>query len=98
MKVYLTPQFINDLRDSKDGKFVKQVLDHTIDEKGAFVRGNNDHRLRGIQNAWIRYASRGSTAYRVIFIQKGETVYLHRAGLHTVENETTAPQDLSTAL
>lgn len=98
MKVYLTPQFINDLRDSKDGKFVKQVLDHTIDEKGAFVRESNDHRLRGIEDAWIRYASRGGTAYRVIFIRKGESVYLHRAGAHAVENETTAPQDLATAL
>ncbi len=98
MKVYLTPQFINDLRDSKDGKFVKQVLDHTIDVNGAFPRGNNDHRLKGIQDAWIRYVSRGATAYRVIYILKGGAVYLHRAGLHSVENNVTAPQTLDISL
>jgi len=61
MKVSLTAEFVNDLRESRDARFVKQVLDHTVDEKGAFTFGSNDHRFRGIEDAWVRYRRQSLT-------------------------------------
>jgi len=99
MKLYLTQEFIRDLREADDSRLVRQVLSHTIDDKGKFYSGGkDDHRYDGIEDGWIRYVSRGKTAFRVIFVRKGETVYLHRAGKHSVEDEARTPKDLSTSV
>ncbi len=98
MKLYLTQEFIRDLRDSDDARFIRQVLSHTIEDNGQFSPDKDDHRYEGIQDAWIRYVSRGKTAFRVIFVRKGETIYLHRAGKHAVEDEARTPKDLSTSV
>jgi phosphatidylserine/phosphatidylglycerophosphate/cardiolipin synthase-like enzyme len=85
--VHLTKEFLKDLRDGDDGKFVRHVLNHTVNEDGTFRPDRDDHRYEGVDDAWIRYVSRGNTAYRVIFIRKGADVFLYRAGRHKVEDD-----------
>ena len=91
MPVFLLPQFIVDLQKHQDAHFAKRVLQKTIHPDGGFLDDSNDHRYRGIKNAWIRYVSRKKTAYRVIYIRKGENIYLYRAGEHSVEDQLTLP-------
>jgi phospholipase D-like protein len=98
MPVHLTKEFLNDLRESRDARFVRQVLNHTIDQDGAFTADRDDHRYEGIRDAWIRYVTRGTTAYRVIFIRKGADVFLYRAGVHSVEDRLAPPIGVGDAL
>ena len=85
------PQLLEDLRAADDPRFVRRIIGQIVDADGGFKRGQNDHRFRGIENGWIRYISRGVTAYRLIYIQKGEDIYLYRAGGHSVEDNLSAP-------
>lgn len=97
MTVYLTKEFLSDLRESRDVRFVDKVLSRAINEDGSFSPDREDHRYDGIKDAWIRYVTRGTTAYRVIFIRKGPDIFLYRCGGHSVEDNLTAPTDLSGA-
>ena len=92
MAVLLLPNFVVDLQARRDGHFARRVLEKTISSDGTFKESANDHRYRGIEGAWIRYVSRGNTAYRVIFIRSGANIYLYRAGDHTVEDRLTEPK------
>jgi phosphatidylserine/phosphatidylglycerophosphate/cardiolipin synthase-like enzyme len=83
-----------DLRDADDPRFVRRTLDQILDEQGSFRRDSNDHRLHGVENAWIRYISGGKTAYRLIYLRLGEDVYLYRAGVHSVEDRLQPPKRL----
>jgi len=98
MAVHLTKEFLKDLKDGDDGKFVRHVLNHTLAEDGTFRPDRDDHRYKGIENAWIRYVSKGSSAYRVIFIRRGDDIFLHRAGRHKVEEEVQEFKDPSGAV
>lgn len=91
MKIRIAPEFLMDLRNALNQDFVQRVLDCVLDQKGQFLPERNDHRYTGLQDAWIRYASRGKTAYRVIFIRSKDTVTLYRAGVHSIEDEVTEP-------
>jgi len=91
MKVFLTPKFLDDLREADDHRFVRRVLQQVNGDDGEFRKGQNDHRYHGIKNAWIRYVSRGSTQYRLIYLLFGDSVYLYRAGLHSIEDNLSAP-------
>lgn len=94
MKVFITPEFINDLRESADAKFIRQVLNHTLEEDGSFRSDADDHRYKEIEDAWIRYVSKGKTAFRVIYLKKNDSIYLYRAGPHTVERKLGEPRYL----
>lgn len=94
MNLYLTPQFLQDLRDAEDAKFLRRVLDQIIDKSNSFKRDQNDHRYHGIEDAWIRYISGGRTAYRLIYIQRNDDVFLYRAGAHSIEDRLSAPRSL----
>jgi len=94
MKVFLTPTFINDLKNSGDARFIRQVLNHTIDNDGNFTSNAYDHRYNNIDNAWIRRVSGGKTAFRVIFIQNEKGIYLYRAGTHQIEDKLSPPTSL----
>jgi len=98
MTVHLTKEFLNDLKCSRDVRFVSKVLDRTIGDDGAFTQDRDDHRYDGIEDGWIRYITGGSTAYRVIFIRKGEDVFLYRAGVHSVEDNLRPPRNFGGAL
>lgn len=98
MPVHLMKEFLNDLRESRDARFIRQVLNHTIGEDGAFSPDKDDHRYDGIKDAWIRYVSRGASAYRVIFIRKGADIYLYRAGVHAIEENLAQPTAFTSAL
>jgi hypothetical protein len=98
MRVYMTPDFINDLRESEDATFVRRVLSHTVDKDGAFLEDADDHRYHGIEDAWIRYVSKGAPGYRVIYIRKGENVYLYCAGKHDIEGKVKPLRDVTSAL
>lgn len=93
MAVQILPEFIVDLQVHADPNFAKRVLQKTISRDGTFKADDDDHRYHGVDDAWIRYISRGNTAYRVIFIRKGADVYLYRAGEHSIEDNLTGPKE-----
>ena len=92
MPVFLMPEFIADLQDHGDANFAKRVLQKTLLKIGNLREDAEDHRYHGVDDAWIRYVSRGASAYRVIYIRDGTNVYLYRAGEHAVEDRLTTPQ------
>ena len=91
MKVYLMPEFINDLKSPADLKLVRQVLRHTLDDDGKFITDADDHPYHGIEKAWIRVISKGS---RVIYLMYGDSIYLYRAGPHSIENRLMSPRNI----
>lgn len=91
MPLHFLPEFIADLQSHADANFAKRVLLKTVDQHGNFKEDADDHRYKGIADAWIRYVSRGNSAYRVIFIRSGENIFLYRAGEHSIENNLAAP-------
>jgi len=93
-----TPEFINDLRESGDNRFIRQVLNHVLEKDGSFKSDADDHRYEGIEGAWIRYVSRGKTAFRVIYLKKDNLIYLYRAGTHSVETKVEDPKYLDTSI
>lgn len=98
MKLHLMPQFLDDLRDMDDPRFVRRVFNRILDDRASFKRGKDDHKYHGIENAWIRYISGGTTAYRLIFIQQNDDVYLYRAGQHSIEHNLTKPKDFEKSI
>ena len=95
MSVFLLPEFIVDLQTHKGAHFAQRALKKTLRSDGSFQLVSNDHRYEGIDNAWIRYISGGSTAYRVIYLRYGEKVYLYRAGEHHIEDHLVRPRESS---
>lgn len=91
MPVFLLPDFVADLQQHNDAHFARRVLQKTIRPNGEFRPDNDDHPYQGVEDAWIRYVSRRRTAYRVIFLRRGENIYLYRAGEHSVEDNLNAP-------
>ena len=87
--------FVNDLLSVDDTAFCNRVIRQTFAKDGSFRNGKYDHRYHGIKNAWIRYVSRGSTQYRLIYIRHGKDIYLYRAGHHSIEDNLTAPSSFS---
>lgn len=86
-RLRLSAEFLVDLMVVSDPGFARRVLRHVIDDKGRFIdEARNDHRFKGIEGAWIRYASEGGSAYRVIYVKEGDLVTLYRTGLHKVED------------
>jgi phosphatidylserine/phosphatidylglycerophosphate/cardiolipin synthase-like enzyme len=92
MKLQIHRTFLADLRSAEDAHFARRVLSKVLDADGNFINDGDDHRYHGVTDAWIRYVSRGATAYRVIYIRSGETVALYRAGGHSVEDRLKAPR------
>lgn len=93
MPLFLLPDFIADLQQHNDANFARRVLQKTIRPDGEFRPDSDDHRYHGIEDAWIRYVSRRRTSYRVIFLRRGEDIYLYRAGEHRVEDHLAEPND-----
>ena len=93
MPTFLLPEFIVDLQTNGDAHFARRVLEKTIRHDGRFREDGDDHRYDGVADAWIRYVSRGRSAYRVVFIRSGANVYLYRAGGHAVEDRLESPRD-----
>ena len=92
MRVFFSPHFLEDLKGALHPDFVTRVLDSLLDSRCQFKPDANDHRYTGIVGAWIRYASRGKTAFRVIYIRQDEGVLIYRAGFHSVEENLAAPR------
>ncbi|MYD85789.1 MAG: hypothetical protein F4Y14_06165 [Acidobacteria bacterium] len=92
MPTFLLPEFVVDLQSHRHAHFARRVLEKTIQRNGRFREDGDDHRYGGVEDAWIRYISRGASAYRVIFIRSGANVYLYRAGEHAIENRVGAPR------
>jgi hypothetical protein len=97
-KVHITPDFINDLRCSEGEKLFKKILCKVIDQNGNFLFDRDDHRYKGIEDAWIRVVSKGNTAYRVIYLVKDKGVYLYRAGTKKIEQRLSSPTTLKGSL
>lgn len=92
--VNLLPSFISDLQIQNDANFARRVFMKLFDGDGDFREDGNDHRYHGIPNAWIRYISKGSSAFRVIYIRDGQDVHIYRAGPHSVEDNLASPKTL----
>lgn len=92
MPVLLLPDFIADLQSHAGTNFARRVLQKTLHSDGRFRPDTNDHRYQGIDGAWIRYVSGKRTAYRVIYLRDGDTIYLYRAGEHHIEDRLVAPR------
>lgn len=93
MGLSFLPAFIADLQDHADANFARRVLNKVVARDGRFRVDIDDHRYDGIPDAWIRYVSRGNSAYRVIYVRKGEDVFLYRCGEHSIEERLSAPAD-----
>src|SRR3954449_2651005 len=91
------PSFIADLQAESDANFARRVFLKLFEGDGSFRPDINDHRYHGIEGAWIRYVSQGRSAFRVIYIKKGDEIFLYRAGQHSVEDNLAPPHDLSVA-
>lgn len=91
MTIEFLPAFISDLQQQADANFGRRVFAKLFDGNGRFRIDVNDHRYNGIENAWIRYVSQGSTAYRVIYLREGDRVLLYRAGPHSIEDNLSQP-------
>ena len=98
MDILFLPSIIEDIKTFDDPAFAKRLFNQVFDSSGNFRPGQNDHRYDDIDDAWIRYISRGATQYRLIYIQKGDKVYLYRAGNHSVENNLSEPSSFATGI
>lgn len=98
MATFLCREFIRDLIEHSDASFASRVLSKTVGADGGFEADADDHRYRGIEDGWIRYVSRQSTAYRAIFLRRGEDIYWYRAGSHSIEDRLQPPRDLTAAV
>ncbi len=92
MALNIYKEFLLDLRNASDTKLARRVLSKVLDGGGMFPADKNDHRYDGIEDAWIRYISQGGAAYRVIYIRKGEDIFLYRAGPHSIEDHLNPPK------
>lgn len=92
MRVVLLPSFIADIQNQMDANFAKRVFRKVFDAEGTFKPDGNDHRYEGIPNAWIRYVSMGSSAFRVIYIKDEGNIWIYRAGPHSVEDRLSQPK------
>lgn len=97
MAVHICKEFFGDLIRHGDPNFARRVLSKLVDDEGEFLADADDHRYNGIPDAWIRYVSRQRTAYRAIYIRRGNDVYLYRAGEHSIEEHLAPPSDLANA-
>ncbi|MGV8922345.1 MAG: hypothetical protein ACOH1L_03205 [Thermomonas sp.] len=89
--VLLHRLFVEDLLGNGDASFAKRILGHVFAEADGSANKKDDHRFQGVNNAWIRYASRGRTAFRIIYILKDGRVVFYRCGVHSVEDDVTEP-------
>ncbi len=98
MSIFFLPDFIQDIKSLNNIKTLRVIMDKLINPRFKFIKKNpDDHRYQGIEDAWIRDVSKGNTAYRAIFIKKGEDVYFFRAGTKKIEVNLQSP-DLSPAI
>lgn len=93
--VSFLPSFVNDLREQGDANFARRVFTKLFDSAGNFRDDPNDHRYHGIDDAWIRYVSRGHTAFRIIYLRLGAEVHIYRAGTHAIEDNLVAPGEIT---
>lgn len=90
--VLMHRQFVDDLLGNSDAHFAKKIFSHVYAEVDGSANKKDDHRYHGIDDAWIRYASRGRTAYRIIYIVRSGRLIFYRCGQHSVEDEVTEPR------
>lgn len=89
--IRLHERFVEDILSSDDAGFIKRVLNQVFSEFLGSANRKNDHRYRNIENAWIRYVSRGNTAYRIIYLTAGNEMTFYRCGEHSIEDALAAP-------
>ncbi|THF60382.1 phospholipase D-like domain-containing protein [Pseudothauera rhizosphaerae] len=91
MGLYVCDTFLADLRNHGDNGFAKRALSKILASNGGFRLADDDHRYNGIDDAWIRVISRGNTAWRAIYIRRGDDIFLYRVGEHSIEDNLSAP-------
>jgi hypothetical protein len=93
--VYLTPEFVRDIQESKHPNMARQAFGHIFDDQGKFKSDRNDHEYKGMTDGWIRWIQMGGVGLRLIYIRKGANVYLYRIVGKSDENGLSAPASLS---
>lgn len=90
-KIRLHRKFVEDLKGLKDRTHFRQIWLAVLDELFDTPNSRNDHRYKGLPNAWIRYVSRGNSALRIVFLRYSTGVVFYRGGLHSIEESISAP-------
>ena len=91
MTIYLYQSFLADLHAHGDNGFAQRVIRKMLNANGSFRPDSEDHRYDGIDDAWIRRVSAGHSAYRAIYIRRGEDIYFYRCGEHSIEDRLESP-------
>ena len=90
-RIKLHKRFVEDLIDTKIPNFqrrvFKAIFDHSL--RGHF--DGNDHRYKGVEDCWIKYAGQGKNAFRIIYFSKGDDTVFYRCGNHDIEEKIVAP-------
>jgi len=92
-RVYIYKKFFDDIIGHGDATFARRIVSCIRDEVAGSANVANDHRYEGIENAWIRYVSRGQTGYRIIYIKDDGNTLFYRCGSHDVEDRLRGPSD-----
>ncbi len=98
MKVFFTKRFLQDLKKIKDIKIYHALFSKLFQEDGNFVKHRDDHRFKNIDDGWIRRLTAGKTAYRLIYIFKGDNIFLFRIGNHDVEDNLVFDANLESSI
>ncbi|NZA27727.1 hypothetical protein H0E84_15205 [Luteimonas sp. SJ-92] len=98
MSTYICLEFLRDLVEHNEAHFASRVLSKIVDGSGDFVPDADDHDYDGIEDARIRYISRGRTAFRAIFVRRDGHIYWYRAGNHSIEDRLQPPTRLDRAI
>ncbi len=93
-KVVLMREFIRDLQEGKYPNMATHAFSHVFNDKGVFKFDRNDHQYDGISDGYIRWVSMSGVGLRLIYIRKGDTVYLYRIVGKGKENGIPAPKSL----
>ena len=90
-EIKLHRRFIEDLNGLKDGTHFRQIILAVLDQISGEHNNKNDHRYKGVKDAWIRYVSRGNTALRIVYFQREEGIIFYRGGTHDIEDSVSKP-------
>jgi len=92
--VYLTPEFVKDVQEGKHPNMARQAFGHIFDDQGKFKSDRNDHEYKGMTDGWIRWIQMGGVGLRLIYIRKGDKIYLYRIVGKSDESGLSAPASL----
>jgi len=92
-ELYLHKEFLSDIKKNQDPKLSKKILEEIVNNLDHSSNNKNDHKYKGLEDGWIRYLSKGSNAFRLIFFKKREKIIYYRVGNHDIEKRVSFPKE-----